>query len=98
MEDRYLMNLGKEQIYGSQGTTLRYLNKEGKEELASFIWPIKNAKNVNKLRKKVGFEDTVEDYAKDIFAADYVYKPMKLEEALKIREKSNPQSQKKKLK
>ncbi len=98
MEDRYLMDLGEEQIYGSQGTTLRYLNKEGKKELASFIWPIKNAKNVNKLRKKVGFEDTVEDYAKDIFGADYVYKPMKLEEALKIREKSNPQSQKKKLK
>jgi hypothetical protein len=89
MEDRYLMEIGREQIYGTQGRTLRIKTKDGKEQSVSFIWPIKDEKNVNKLRKKLGFEDTIEKYAKDIMGDDYVYKPMKLKEALRIREESN---------
>jgi hypothetical protein len=59
IEDRYLMTLKKKQKYGTQGTC-RHL-KNGKQEC--FIWPIKNAKNVNKRRKKAGIELTVEQNA-----------------------------------
>ncbi len=60
MEDRLLMWEGKKQIYGTQGysTTTR----------KPFIWPIQNPAKVNELRKKVGFEQTVEEYAKQMNA------------------------------
>lgn len=60
MEDRYLMYQGKEQIYGTQGTTSLF--KSGKNE--SFIWPIQNPERVNQRRKKAGFSQTIEEYAK----------------------------------
>lgn len=60
MEDRFLMGEGKEQIYGTQGTTRTI--KNGKNEY--FIWPIQNPKEVNQRRKQAGFEQTVEDNAK----------------------------------
>lgn len=52
-EDRHLMYQGKAQIYGSQQTQLN-----GKP----IIWPIKNPKTVNALRKEAGFPQTVEEY------------------------------------
>lgn len=73
MEDRYLVYQGKEQIYGTQGTTS--LLKNGKTE--DFIWPIQNPKQVNQLRKQVGFKQTVEDYAKKF---NIVYRVVKLSE------------------
>lgn len=60
MEDRYLMSENKEQIYGTQATG-RTL-KNGKT--LYFIWPIKDPQHVNDLRKKAGFEQTVEENAK----------------------------------
>lgn len=60
MEDRLLMQKGKCQIYGTQGQCRSTSDSERK----CFIWPIKNPKKVNKLRKNAGFETTVEENAK----------------------------------
>ena len=59
MEDRLLLEEGKEQIYGSQAqcTVL-----QGKYDC--FIWPIKRVSTVNERRKKVGMKLTVEENAK----------------------------------
>lgn len=65
MQDRYLVQQGKEQIYGTQGQGKQITNKEtGKKEFFSYISPIKNPKKVNELRKKAGFTTTVEENAK----------------------------------
>ena len=71
MEDRLLMYQKKEQKYGTQGayTTL----KTGKAE--TIIWPIKDPLHVNKRRKKVGFETTIEEYAKKL---NITYRVIKL--------------------
>jgi hypothetical protein len=61
MEDRLLMWQGKKQIYGSQANVFR---KD--KQLA--IWPIKDPKNVNKRRKEIGFELTVERNAERLKA------------------------------
>ena len=64
MGDRLLMQKGKEQIYGTQvaGRKINFQNKE-KEEWFQFVWPIKNPEKVNELRKKAGFDLTVEENA-----------------------------------
>jgi hypothetical protein len=89
MEDRFLMNSGQEQIYGTQGAGEFFINKNGKEDFVNFIWPIKNEKNVNKLRKETGFKNTIEENAKDLFGKDFVYKPFSLKEALKLRKQAS---------
>lgn len=61
MEDRLLMWKGKKQIYGSQAATFR-------EDKKLAVWPIEDPKNVNKRRKEMGFELTVEDNAKRLDA------------------------------
>jgi hypothetical protein len=66
MEDRKLMNEGKEQIYGTQGAGRSIINDKGEEEFFYFIWPIKNPQKVNQLRKEVGFTDTVEENARKL--------------------------------
>ncbi len=65
MEDRVLMNLGKKQIYGSQ---TRSLFKKGQTKARLFIWPIADVQNVNKRRKAMGFDRTIEQQAKDMGA------------------------------
>jgi hypothetical protein len=60
MLDRQLMNEGKEQVYGTQAMSKKL--KSGRVE--SFIWPIKNPTEVNRLRKDAGFTTTVEENAK----------------------------------
>ena len=74
MEDRYLMNENKPQIYGTQGR----VENNGDQ----FIWPIQNPENVNERRKKAGFNETIEEYAKQLFGDDFVYKPKSLEEVI----------------
>src|SRR5690606_7402927 len=59
MEDRYLMHENKPQIYGTQGR----VENNGER----FIWPIENPENVNERRKKAGFDETIEEYAKRLF-------------------------------
>jgi uncharacterized protein DUF6624 len=72
MEDRYLMDQGKEQIYGTQGWS--------KDGLEWIIWPIKDAENINKTRKEFGYKKTIERYAKSL---DITYRVVKLSEVPK---------------
>lgn len=80
MEDRHLMENGKEQIFGTQGKT--YFNDSIK-----FIWPIKDPETVNQRRKEAGFEDTVEEYAKLLFGEDFEYKPLTMKDISKYLKK-----------
>ncbi|WP_248574850.1 DUF6624 domain-containing protein [Flavobacterium sp. H122] len=66
MEDRMLMYEGKEQIYGTQGAGRMIYDEKGNQVFFNFIWPIQNPAKVNELRKKVGFNGTIEDYAKSL--------------------------------
>ena len=73
MEDRYLMNEGKPQIYGTQGMSYD-------DERGSFIWPIEDPENVNERRMKVGYDQTIEEYAKLLFGEDFEYKALSLDD------------------
>jgi hypothetical protein len=64
MEDRLLMGQGKPQIYGTQGR---------EDDSGVYIWPIRDPESVNERRVKAGFTQTVEEYGKDLFGADFVY-------------------------
>ena len=79
MLDRYLMEKGEEQIYGTQGYGFF-----SKDKSVDFIWPIKNPEKVNELRKKAGFKQTVEEYAKDLYGNDFQYKIYTIEEVKKL--------------
>ncbi|MFT5438083.1 MAG: peroxiredoxin, partial [Ulvibacter sp.] len=76
MEDRYLMNEGKLQIYGTQGMTYD-------DERGSLIWPIENPETVNERRMKVGYDQTIEEYSKLLFGEDFEYKALGLEDVKK---------------
>jgi uncharacterized membrane protein YphA (DoxX/SURF4 family)/peroxiredoxin len=76
MEDRYLMNEGKPQIYGTQGMTYD-------DERGSFIWPIENPETVNERRLKVGYDQTIEEYAKLLFGEEFEYKALSLDDVKK---------------
>ncbi len=84
MLDRYLMKKKEEQIYGSQGYGVFRKNSEGKEESIDIIWPIKNPDKINELRKKSGFKQTIEEYAKDLYGEEFIFKHYTIEEAKKI--------------
>lgn len=73
MEDRYLMNEGKPQVYGTQGMTYD-------DERGSFIWPIENPEMVNQRRKEAGYDQTIEEYAKLLFGEDFEYKVLSVED------------------
>jgi len=73
MLDRHLMNQGEEQIYGTQAMTKKL--KNGKIE--SFIWPVKNPAEVNRLRKETGFTTTIEQNASRF---NIIYKVVTLDE------------------
>ncbi len=85
MEDRYLMGEGKEQIYGTQGTTL---NQNSKTPL-DVIWPIKDVENVNKRRAEVGFSETIEEYGVNLFGEGFQFKNYTLQDIKRI-EKEHP--------
>lgn len=87
MLDRQLLQEEKEQIYGTQGTSFKVTNN-GKTEIVSLIWPIKNFNGVNSLRKEAGFSETIEEYSKNLFGNDFVLKNYTLEEALKLQNKN----------
>ena len=65
MLDRQLMREGKEQLYGTQAMGYNVLNSATgrREAQPPFMWPIRDAAQVNVRRKKAGFEDTVEQEA-----------------------------------
>lgn len=85
MEDRYLMGKGEMQIYGTQGSSYAI----GTPQELSFIWPIENPEEVNKRRKEVGFDETIEVYSKRLFGENFEYKPLTLEEKDKLFEAFN---------
>lgn len=72
MEDHYLMINNLPQIYGTQGV----IRNDGEK----LIWPIEDAESVNQRRKEVGFDETVEVYAKEIFGEDFDYKVRTMDE------------------
>jgi len=82
MEDRYLMNKGEMQLYGTQATTYG--------EGPSFIWPVKDPETLNDRRKEAGFNQTIEEYTKSLIGEDAVYEVISLEEAEKRKKASLP--------
>jgi len=79
MLDRHLMHQSKPQIYGTQGFV-------GPPDQDSNIWPVENPDAVNEKRKKAGFSDTIEEYAKRLFGDDFDYKVLSMEEANALQE------------
>ncbi len=88
MEDRYLMNENKEQIYGTQGKGEMTKDKDGKQVFVNFVWPVKDPKNVNKRRKEAGFDSTIEENAQRMFGKDFKYEPYTVQQVLEIRNKN----------
>lgn len=88
MEDRYLMQEDKEQIYGTQGKGEMTKDKNGKQVFVNFVWPVKDLKNVNKRRKEAGFDSTIEENAKRMYGQDFKYEPYTLKQALELRNKN----------
>ncbi len=72
MEDQYLMNEGKPQVYGTQAR----IEDDGQK----FIWPIKDEENVNERRKNAGFNKTIEEYSVEIFGEDFRYVPKNIDQ------------------
>jgi len=74
MQDRFLTQQGKEQIYGTQGQMKQITNKEtGKKEFFNYVSPIENPTRVNDRRRKAGFTTTVEENAKEMGMEYKVY-------------------------
>lgn len=67
MQDRMLMQEGREQLYGTQVAGENILNaKTGKKEFWYYVWPVQHPESVNELRKEAGFITTVEENAKSL--------------------------------
>lgn len=82
MHDRFLIDQGKEQIYGTQIQGRRVFNKEeNREEWFQFLWPIANPEQVNKLRQEMGLGGTLEEY---VTSMGLEYRLYSLEEILRI--------------
>ncbi len=79
MEDRLLTEDDKEQVYGTQATSIPAFDSAGHQTGVKgyVIWPIKDPEHVNERRKKAGFAETVEQNAKDM---GIEYKKMTMEE------------------
>ena len=73
MLDRDLMDLGKEQMYGTQISCHKF--KSITDEC--IVWPIKDPAKVNERRKQAGFPNTVEQNATRF---GVVYRVIKLDE------------------
>jgi hypothetical protein len=65
MLDRQLMRQGKEQLYGTQAMGYNVTNPATgrREGQRPFVWPIRDAADVNARRQKAGFKNTVEQNA-----------------------------------
>lgn len=83
MLDRSLMEQGKEQLYGTQTTSIAYStgSARGLVGLKLIVWPIKDAATVNDRRKAIGITQTVEQMAKQ---ANIDYKVYTLDEVKKL--------------
>lgn len=83
MLDRQLMREGKEQLYGTQAMGYNVTNPATgrREGQRPFIWPIKDAAEVNARRRKAGFKNTVEQNAAIMGIS---YRVVTLEEVAKM--------------
>ncbi len=91
MQDRLLMQEGKEQIYGTQGSGFATKGPDGRPgPMRMIIWPIKDPKNVNQRRKEAGFTDTVEENARRL---GIEYQVITLEEAKAMEKNARAQKQ-----
>lgn len=66
MTDRVLMEENKKQIYGTQAAPRKDAN--GYVTNDYYIWPIEDPETVNDLRRSMGFQNTIEEYAANIEA------------------------------
>jgi uncharacterized protein DUF6624 len=73
MYDRHLVNHKREQVYGTQVSFLHLKNGES----GWFVYPVRNPKKVNKLRRAAGFDQSVEENAKRL---DVEYRVIKISE------------------
>lgn len=67
MIDRSKLQKGKKQIFGTQGKTI--LTNDS--NVTSFIWPIRNPRNVNKRRSKAGFKLSIEQHCQELLNTEY---------------------------
>lgn len=82
MLDRSLVNKGQEQLYGTQTKGFDVLDStSNKKKWKTIVWPIRDAKNVNRRRKLAGFDQTIEENAKRL---GLEYKVYSLEETRKM--------------
>lgn len=88
MEDRYLMEKDREQIYGTQGKGEMTKDKDGKQIFVNFVWPVKDLTNVNKRRKEAGFDSTFEESVQRMYGKDFKYEPYTLKQVLELRNKN----------
>jgi hypothetical protein len=83
MLDRLLMEKGEEQIYGTQIAGLTVVDKmTGDNKWKMFVWPVRNASEINKTRKKIGLKQSIEDYAKTF---GVIYQPMTLSDVQNLK-------------
>ncbi|UEG52926.1 hypothetical protein LLH06_18430 [Mucilaginibacter daejeonensis] len=65
MQDRLLMDEGKEQVYGTQIYGMMVPNKStGKKDYVMFVWPVKDPANIDRIRLKAGFDQPIAAYAR----------------------------------
>ena len=84
MLDRKLTREGKDQVYGTQVYGLMINNPQtGKKDFFEYVMPIKDAKNVNKRRKKAGFDSTVEANALRLGVVYKVYTKEEIDKIIK---------------
>jgi hypothetical protein len=85
MQDRLLMQEGKEQIYGTQGYGFASKGANGQPgPMQMFIWPVSDPKNVNRRRREAGFPDTVEENSRRL---GIPYKVLTLDDVKKMQGK-----------
>ncbi|EAR14771.1 BT_3928 family protein [Robiginitalea biformata] len=88
MLDRQLMRQGEPQIYGTQGTSF-YMGSP--PEKVDMIWPVAQPGKVDSLRKAAGFDQPLEDYGRELFGEDFVYRNYTIEQAREMWAKQNIQ-------
>lgn len=87
MLDRQLMGQGEPQVYGTQGMSFF----QGTPDEIEMLWPVADPDNVDSLRREAGFEQSMEDYGRDLFGPDFEYRAYTIEEARELREQMNQQ-------
>lgn len=74
MEDRYLMEIGEEQIYGTQVYGGNITDQQtGERHREYIVWPIKDPEKVDEIRKSIGFIQSLKESALDLGVEYKVY-------------------------